>query len=348
MSQPRCFSLLGDSNIRNIATKTNCRANPVLQSAQIIPCGNLQLLTPSLEKVRAETTVCVLSCLTNFLTSAEGPSTISHRIEPVLQDVLATLHDHCSSHPDRFFMVSPPMYRVSPIWYREGLSEILALFSQIFSCDKPDNLILLPSFPSPSFEADGVHLTAYSGLEFLFHLFDSTQMSLDNLSLPLPAIAQKSSEATRVLEDRMMVLEQDHRRLGTVVESKSAADAELFDFRENERFEDCFVIAGLPRISDDLVGKAWQDQAVQDVQGALRLLMRRDFKIVVVHNSTRRVPNAEVTYTVRLASVEDSRSIRTKFGSFFVGGGGDKRPKNLKHISIKNRITSETKVSCAS
>ena len=84
MSQSRCFALLGDSNIRNIATKTNCRANPVLQSAQIIPCGNLQLLTPSLEKVRAETTVCVLSCLTNFLTSAEGPSTISHRIEPVL------------------------------------------------------------------------------------------------------------------------------------------------------------------------------------------------------------------------------------------------------------------------
>ena len=344
MSQSRCFALLGDSNIRNIATKTNCRANPVLQSAQIIPCGNLQLLVPSFEKVRAEITICVLSCLTNFLTSATGPSTISHRIEPVLQDVLATLHDQCSSHPDRFFMVSPPMYRVSPIWYREGLSEILALFSQIFCCNKPDNLILLPSFPSPSFEADGIHLTAYSGLEFLFHLFDSAQMSLESLSLPIPAVAQKSCEATRVLEDRMMALEQDHRRLGSVVESKTAADAELFDFRENERTEDYFVIAGLPRIPDELFGKAWQDQAVRDVQGALRLLMGRDFNIIVVHNSTRRVPNAEVTYTVRLSSIEDSRAIRLKFGSFFVGG--DRRPKNLKHLSIKNRVTSETKVNC--
>ena len=223
MSQSRCFSLLGDSNIRNIATKTNCRANPVLQSAQIIPCVHRQLLAPALEKVRAETTVCILSCLTNFLTSAEGPSNISQRIEPVLQDVLASLHDQCSSHPDRFYMISPPMYRVAPIWYREGLSEILAVFSQLFNSDKPDNLILLPSFATPSFEADGVHLTPYSGLEFVFHLFDSTQIALENLSLPIPAIAQKSCEANRVLEDRVMVLEQDHRRLGRIFEFKTAA-----------------------------------------------------------------------------------------------------------------------------
>ena len=343
MSQSRCFSLLGDSNIRNIATKTNCRANPVLQSAQIIPCGHRQLLAPALEKVRAETTVCILSCLTNFLTSAEGPSNISQRIEPVLQDVLASLHDQCSSHPDRFYMISPPMYRVAPIWYREGLSEILAVFSQLFNSDKPDNLILLPSFATPAFEADGVHLTPYSGLEFVFHLFDSTQIALENLSLPIPAIAQKSCEANRVLEDRVMVLEQDHRRLGRIFEFKTAADAELFDFRENERFEDYFVISGLPRISDDLVGKAWQDQAVRDVQVALRLLMGREYPIIVVHNSTKRVPNAEVTYTVRLANVQDSKSIRTKFGTYFVGG--DKRPKNIKHLSIKNRVTHETRVS---
>ena len=53
-----------------------------------------------------------------------------------------------------------------------------------------------------------------------------------------------------------MVLEQDHRRLNKVVEIKTAIDAELADFHENERMENWFVIEGFPRISDDLIGKA--------------------------------------------------------------------------------------------
>ena len=56
----------------------------------------------------------------------------------------------------------------------------------------------------------------------------------------------------------MMALEQDHRRLNRIVDNKIAIDSEQSDFRQNERFEDSFVIAGLPRISDDLVGKDWQ------------------------------------------------------------------------------------------
>ena len=236
------------------------------------------------------------------------------------------------------------MYRAFPLWYREGLPEIMTLFSQTFSTERPDNLLLLPSFPTPDFEKNGIHLTAYSGLEFISYLFDSAQEALENLSLAQPEQSLKTSETARVLEDRVTSLEQDHRRLCRAVESKSAADAELDDFRENERFEDYFVIAGLKRIPSELVGKAWQDQAVKDVQEALKLLMGREFRIVVVHNSTRRVPGAEVTYTVRLASVDDSKAIRLKFGSFFLGGKGDQRPAHLKFLSIKNRVTSETKV----
>ena len=100
---------------------------------------------------------------------------------------------------------------------------------------------------------------------------------------------------------------------------------------------------GLPRLSADLLGKAWQDQAVRDVQDALKLLMGRTYDIIVVHNSTRRVPDAEVTYTVKLTSVEDSKAIRRKSGTFFLGSV-DKRPPHLKHLSIKNRVTGETKI----
>ena len=45
-----------------------------------------------------------------------------------------------------------------------------------------------------------------------------------------------------------------------------------------------------------------------------------------------------------MSRVEDSRAIRIKFGSFFLGGAGNnRRPAALKGISIKNRVTPNTK-----
>ena len=318
----------------------------MLKACQIISCGHLGIFSASLATVRKESTVVVISCLTNFLTAATltGTSTVSNRVGPILQDIREVLLEKCQAFPEVSYMISPPMYRMSPLWYREALPEIMTLFSQVLSADRPANLNLLPSFPTPDFEADGVHLTAYSGLEFIMHLFDSSIESLEKASLPQPEKVIVASEATRVLEDRVMALEQDHRRLNRVVENKIAIDAELSDFRENERMEDFFLISGLEKIDPDIVGKAWQDKAIKDVQAVLVSLMGREYPIVVVHNSTRRVPDAEVTYTVRMARVEDSKAIRIKFGSFFLGGAGnDRRPAALKGISIKNRVTPNTK-----
>ena len=69
----------------------------------------------------------------------------------------------------------------------------------------------------------------------MIHLFDTTLSMLEQLEREpsceehIPA----ASEATRLLEDRMMVLEQDHRRLNKDVEYRAAIDAELHDFHEN-------------------------------------------------------------------------------------------------------------------
>ena len=177
--QIRAFALLGDSNIQRHINKTSCRATPDLKTAQVIPCGHLGIFSEALMKVKSEVTFCIISCLTNFLTGAEGPPPVSHLIEPVLQSVRSTVFDFCSGQPDRLCLLAPPMYRTTPIWYREGLPEILTLFSQSFSSDRPNNLRLLPSFPTPQFEADGVHLTAYSGLEYILHLFDASSELID-------------------------------------------------------------------------------------------------------------------------------------------------------------------------
>ena len=343
MSELRCFTLLGDSNIGRNVNKNSCRGNVFLKNAQVISCGNLSIFDESLKSIRAESDSVILSCFSNFLASADGPVSISQRVDPVLEQLYDGLLLACGQFPDRQYLLSPPMYRTSPVWYREGLAEILSLFSQTFRRDKPDNLHLLPSFATPEYDSGGVHLTPYSGLEFLMHLFDSANDLLDQLLLPPEERAEATSEANRVLEDRVMVLEQDHRRLNRVVEDKTASDEELHDFHENERLEIWFVISGLPAIPSEIVGKEWQDRAVREVQAILVTLMGREMEIIVVKNATTRQKDAETTYNVKMANLNDSKDLRRKFGSFYLGGQ-DKRPDGLKHVNIKSHLTPNTRI----
>ena len=335
--------MVGDTSVRGYITKNSCRANVSLKNAQVLSCGTLELFEDTLKKTRADSTACVIACLTGFLAAAEGSSFVGQRIGPLLEDVREVLLGVCEENPDRHYLLSPPMYQMSPVWYREGLPEILNIYSHCMSQEKPANLHLLPSFPTPEFDNAGVHLTPYAGLEFILHLFDSAGELLDRLSLPGQEKALLSCETTRVLEDRVMVLEQDHRRLNRVFETKSAADAELSDFRENEGFQDWFEISGLGSIPSELVGKAWQDQAVKDVQAVLTPLMGKEIKIVLVKNATTRQKDAIVTYNVQVEDIATSKAIRVKFGKFFLGSK-DQRPDPFTGINIKMRMTPNTKI----
>ena len=71
--------------------------------------------------------------------------------------------------------------------------------------------------------------------------------------------------------------------------------------------------------------------------------MGKELSILFVSNATRRQADAIVTYNVKMVNIADSKAIRLKFGSFFLGGK-DKRPDCLKPYSIKNRLTAETKI----
>ena len=338
------FSLIGDSNVRQHVNKNSCRASKFVKSSQVLICNHLEGLVPSLEKVRPESTICLLSCASNFITGSEDLSLpVAHRVEPVLHEMREALHSICSSNPARRYMIAPPMYRTTPLWYREGLPEILNSFSQVMNSEKPENMHLLPSFPTPDFAPDGIHLTPYAGLEFILHLFDSAQGVLEALASAPEHKTVQNRELTRVLEDRVVALEQDHRRLNRVVDDKIALDAEYSDYLKNERFQDCFVVEGVPKIPDEIVGKPWQDQAVKDVQKVIKLLMGREMNIVFIQNATTRQADAVIAYSVKMTTISDSKAIRDKFGSYFIGNV-DRRPENLKPYSIKNRITAETKI----
>ena len=344
--QSHVFSLIGDSNVKRHMNPMNCRDRPMMSSCQVLPCGRLSALAETLKSIRQETSVAIIACLTNFLTaSEEAGSSVCFRIDPVLREALSVINEAAVSLPDLCFVVSPPMYRTTPIWYRDSLPEVLTKFSEVFK-GRSVNVHLMSSFATPVLEPDGVHLTAYSGLEFVLHLFDNASALVKSLTSSLDEVSIATIESTRVLEDRMMAIEQDHRRLNVSVESKTAEDAELFDFQQNIRFENCFTISGLQRHPEGLSPKEWQDRVKRDVQGALTALMGREYPIVVVLNSTSKRKDAPATYHVQLQSVEASAEIRTKFGTFFLGSV-DKRPEAVKGFSIQNRVTPATSVRIA-
>ena len=150
------------------------------------------------------------------------------------------------------------MYRTTPVWYLDGLSDILIRFSAIMSQDRPRNLLLLDSFPSPDLESDGVHLTPYSGFEYVSFLFENVNKMIKSLKRSPEEFVVAHTEALRSLEDRVIVLEKDHRRLDRVVEYKTAVDAEASDFAENRRYEDHMIISGMTKVCSGLTTKEWQ------------------------------------------------------------------------------------------
>ena len=344
MSGQLVFSLIGDSNVRRHMNSTNSRAHPAMSSTQVILCNRLEILSSSLRNVKRESNVCILSCVTNFLTSSEATSsTVSHRVDTVLDEFFSMILTECEANPSRHYLIAPPMYRQTPLWYRDGLPEVLSRFSASSKRHCHSGLALLPSFSTPTFEADGVHLTAYSGLEFVLHLFDSSKLLIDNLSAPDPVRESAALEANRLLEDRVVALEQDHRRLNNSFELKTAVYAEAEDFRCNERMEDSFIVSGINPVQGRCSGKEWQDRAQSIVQDVIRKIMGESMPILVVRNATGVGTNAPVTYNVQMVRRDDACSIRKKFGSFFARGS-DTRPQELSQVSVQNAITKGTRV----
>ena len=321
----------------------SCRDRPLMSGAQVLQCGRLEVLAESMKQIRAESDVCIFSCVTNFLTSSEGSSTVSLRVEPIFADLLTKIEILSAERPNLRCLICPPMYRLQPIWYRESLSQILTKFSEVFSRRSSPAILMMSSFANPSLEDDGVHLTAYSGLEFVLHLFDSAKTLIENSALDVESKSSLSTEATRVLEDRLMAVEQDHRRLNMDFEKKTSVDAELADFNENCRNENWFVILGLAKLDAGLSRQEWQTRAKADVNGVLSILMGHEYPIVVVQNITSKAKDADCRYQVLMTSFSDSKTIRDTFGSFFTGGKNT-CPDSLKHISIRNRITPGTQV----
>ena len=249
-------------------------------------------------------------------------------------------------------MVAPPLYRNQPFWYQRGLTQIASRFSLTFSEGKPDNLFLLPSFNCQDLLPDGAFLNPVSGLHYVLHLFDSSEAALDIMASSGNVQFGSVKETVRLHDDRMTYIESRHVHLQNRVDHRIVIDAEFNDWVLNRSEEDWLVVQGLPRLSNDLSNHDWQKAAKKQVTELIKFVLNIDrsnlnFKVLLVLNPFRHIPTRPPLYNVRMDSVASSERIREIYSGFFRQERPMKLPASLKGVSVRNKITLNTKIRLA-
>ena len=148
--------------------------------------------------MRSASNSCIISCLTNSVanlsTCVAPTASATARAEPVLEDNRSILGEFSAANPDVLIFVSPPIYRQQPEWYRHELAKVLVQFSKFLSSLLGTSFHVLPRFPFPELESDGVHLTPNAGLKFVVQLFDSSLDLINTSVVQLPVGVNKCAE----------------------------------------------------------------------------------------------------------------------------------------------------------
>ena len=274
---------------------------------------------------------------------------MSATLEPVFSGIKNHLASLFSSRPDLQVMLAPPLFQSHPAWYQQSLPWIASQFSSTFSADRPPNLHLLPNLVSQELAPDGASLTPVSGLHYIIHLFDQSVEALGTLTSTHDQQLGDVRERVRFHDDRIAYLENKHLFLNHRVNLKTAADAEFDDWVRNRSEEDWVTIEGLPRLRSDLSDRDWQVEAKRQVRDVIRLVLKINkasvsFEVLLVVNPIKWRKTGRTIYNVRLNSAEASSRIRDIFSGFFRRVGPVSMPPSLKYVSLRNKITLNTKI----
>ena len=96
----RLLSIVGDSNVIRNLTALNIASREAMKTAQVIDCSLMTSFTVALAQVRAESTACIVSNLTEMLMIAGDCGTIFSTIDPILAEFSQKLSVFCTSRPD--------------------------------------------------------------------------------------------------------------------------------------------------------------------------------------------------------------------------------------------------------
>ena len=196
-----------------------------------------------------------------------------------------------------------------------------------------------------------MHLNPVSGLHYVLHLFDQTGSILSSLASSGDKQLALVQEQVRHHEDRMSFLEVHHVGLRNQLATKVAVDAEFGDWIQNKNEEDWLVIQNLRRLSG-VSDKNWPEAVKRQVTECINLVLhtnrtRLDFEVMLVTNPFRHRTTGPTLNNVRMDSCYTSKRVREIFSGFFRRNRPAKLPPGLKGLSLKNKITLETKVRIA-
>ena len=318
-----------------------------MKTAQVVACDSLAALDGALLAVRSESTVCIVAAVTEPLVTAQKSGTLFATVDHILSEIVTKISSFCLSRPALQLLVAPPLYRSRPSWFHDSLAQISARFSATFSCNRPPNLHLMPSFISQDLMPDGQFLTPVSGLHFVLHLFDQADIILADVSSTSDSQLVSVKEVARHHDDRISYLEHRHENLVGRFSIKVAKDSEFDDWMTNRSEEDWLTIQGLPRISCDSK-REWQQAAKKQVKELIRSVLqtnkeRLDYSILFITNP-RRFRTGPTLYNVKLSSVGASKQIRDLYSGFFCHHNRLPIPEWHKHVSVRNKVTLETRV----
>ena len=245
-------------------------------------------------------------------------------------------------------VVVPPLYRDHPAWYQQNLSQVAARFSPTMIAGKAKNIHLIPSFSHQELLPDGVHLTPVSGLHYVIHLFDQSEIAIALSASTSDGRLDHVQEAVRHHDDRLVFLESRHGQLARTSDIKIASNAEFSDWMINRSEEDWITILGLKKIVGELSKRDWQMAAKRQVTEFMSAVLKAQrvdlhFSVLYVANANRFGTGLPIL-NVQLNSVDVSRRFRELYSGFFRKGNPVRLPSSMKGVSVRNKITHDSRV----
>lgn len=330
--------ILSDLNLSVYFKTPQIETSDFYKAITHVACTSKADFETALTTIPQNVNVIIVSIFGSLLTSfVPGDSGVRQHAVELIRPIHSILLEFAAANKDTTIFVAPPPYRRTPLWYRDGLYMILYEFNQLFR-GSPSAIQILPAFPQIELTPDGFTPTPVSAINYLVHI----EKSIEQYSTVLPwsdndqlaLLGTKHSS----LDQQVQALQQDHIRLRQEFEIKTAIDAELDDWHENEKDEICTIVTGLKRLTGNMDSREFQKVHVQRVQQLVDSMFDAGSVIPAVKFVKNLSGNKDsMTIEAHFESPKASKFIRDRFARFY-RPNPPPRPAVLKDINMRNKV----------
>ena len=93
------YSIIGDANVRRNMTGLNVASREAMKNAQVIDFLGTTPIDQALMEIRAESSICIISALTDPIVANGDCGTVYASVDPILTSCHASIAAFCQAHP---------------------------------------------------------------------------------------------------------------------------------------------------------------------------------------------------------------------------------------------------------